>query len=216
MSWEEFLTNEFRQSYFIRMSDILDGVYSKQTIYPPRTDIFNAFLYTPLEQVKVVILGQDPYHQTNQAHGLCFSVNPDIPFPPSLRNIFKELVSDIGCETPQSGCLVEWAKQGVFLLNTYLSVEENKPLSHSKLGWETFTDHVLQHLNRQDQVIVFILWGNKAQQKASFLNNPKHYILKAPHPSPLSAYHGFFGSKPFSKTNQYLIAQGLDPIEWCL
>lgn len=216
MSWEEFLTNEFRQSYFIRMSDILDGVYSKQTIYPPRTDIFNAFLYTPLEQVKVVILGQDPYHQTNQAHGLCFSVNPDIPFPPSLRNIFKELVSDIGCETPQSGCLIEWAKQGVFLLNTYLSVEENKPLSHSKLGWETFTDHVLQHLNRQDQVIVFILWGNKAQQKASFLNNPKHLILKAPHPSPLSAFHGFFGSKPFSKINQYLIAQGLDPIEWCL
>lgn len=216
MRWEEFLTNEFKQDYFVKMSDALKDIYTKATIYPSKKDIFNAFAYTPLDQIKVVILGQDPYHQPNQAHGLCFSVNPGIPFPPSLNNIFKELVDDMACATPRSGSLVKWAKQGVFLLNTYLSVEESKPLSHSKLGWEIFTDHVLQQLNSQDQVIVFILWGNKAQQKASFLNNPRHHILKAPHPSPLSAYQGFFGSKPFSKTNQYLISQGLDPIEWCL
>jgi uracil-DNA glycosylase len=164
----------------------------------------------------VVILGQDPYHQVNQAHGLCFSVNPGIPFPPSLNNIFKELAADMGCALPKSGSLVNWAKQGVFLLNTYLSVEESKPLSHSKIGWELFTDHVLQVLNEQNQAIVFILWGNKAQQKAAFLNNPNHLVLRAPHPSPLSSYQGFFGSKPFSKTNSFLTQNGLEPIAWCL
>lgn len=216
MRWEEFLTQEFKQAYFIKLSEQLKEAYETKTIYPLKKDIFNAFAYTPLDQVKVVILGQDPYHQAHQAHGLCFSVNPGIPFPPSLSNIFKELNEDMTCVSPQSGSLVNWAKQGVFLLNTYLSVEEGKPLSHSKIGWEIFTDHVLQVLNEQNQAIVFILWGNKAQQKAAFLNNPKHLILRAPHPSPLSAYQGFFGSKPFSKTNAYLIQNGLKPIEWCL
>ena len=216
MEWEDFLTNESKQEYFIKLSEQLEIAYETKTIYPLKKDLFNAFAVTPLDQVKVVILGQDPYHQFNQAHGLCFSVNPGIPFPPSLNNIFKELIADMGCGLPKSGCLVNWAMQGVFLLNTYLSVEANQPLSHSKIGWEIFTDHVLRVLNEQDQAIVFILWGSKAQQKAAFLNNPKHLVLSAPHPSPLSAHRGFFGSRPFSKSNQFLIQNGLTPIAWCL
>ena len=216
MEWETFLANEFKQEYFAKLSERLQEAYATKLVFPLQQDIYNAFAFTPLKQVKVVILGQDPYHQFNQAHGLCFSVHPGVPLPPSLINIFKELHDDMDCAVPKSGCLVQWATQGVFLLNTYLSVEASKPLSHAKLGWEIFTDHVLQMLNRQDQAIVFILWGKKAQQKAAFLNNPKHLVLKAPHPSPLAAYQGFFGSKPFSKTNTFLMQNGREPIAWCL
>lgn len=216
MHWEEFLKKEFKEEYFIQLSEFLKEAYSTRTIYPKREDVFNAFAYTKYEDMKVVIIGQDPYHQANQAHGLCFSVNPGIPLPPSLRNIFKELCEDVSCGMPTSGSLIHWAKQGVLLLNSILTVEDSKPLSHKDKGWEHFCDHTLEECNRSNQAIVFILWGKQAQAKASIITNPIHLVLKSVHPSPLSAYQGFFGSKPFSKTNEFLIKNGRSPIDWCL
>lgn len=183
-------------------------------MFPPADDIFNAFHLTPLNKVKVVILGQDPYHNDGQAHGLCFSVKPDVDIPPSLVNIYQELHDDLGCYIPDNGCLTKWAKQGVLLLNTVLTVRAHSAFSHRNMGWEEFTDAAIRVLNEEDRPIVFILWGKPAQMKKSMLNNPKHLILEAPHPSPLSAYRGFFGSRPFSKTNEFLMRNGLTPIDW--
>ena len=190
--------------------------YSSAQIFPPADDIFNAFHFTPLSEVKVVILGQDPYHNVGQAHGLCFSVKPGTDIPPSLVNIYKELQDDLGCPIPNNGYLTKWAKQGVLLLNTVLTVRAHMANSHRGKGWEEFTDAAIRALNKQDRPIVFILWGSPAQQKKKMLNNPKHLILEAPHPSPLSAYRGFFGSKPFSKTNAYLTQNGITPIDWTI
>lgn len=186
------------------------------TIFPQGKNIFNAFNSTPFENVKVVILGQDPYHGAGQAHGLSFSVQEGIALPPSLQNIFKELVSDIGCSFPKSGDLSHWAQEGVLLLNTLLSVRSGEPFSHKERGWERFTDQVIRILSERREHIVFILWGAPAGKKGSLIDERKHLILKAPHPSPLSSYRGFFGSKPFSQTNEYLNVQGISPIQWCL
>jgi uracil-DNA glycosylase len=183
-------------------------------IFPPADDIFNAFAFTPLAEVKVVILGQDPYHGDGQAHGLCFSVKPEVEIPPSLVNIYKELHDDLGCYIPNHGYLEKWAKQGVMLLNTVLTVRAHQANSHRGIGWEEFTDAAIRILDEQDRPMVFLLWGRPAQMKKSMLHNPKHLILEAPHPSPLSAYRGFFGCRHFSKTNEYLVANGLTPIDW--
>lgn len=212
--WLLPLTPEFSKPYFKQLYSRVKEEYSKNVVFPPSDDIFNAFHLTPLANVKAVILGQDPYHNYNQAHGLCFSVKPQIDPPPSLVNIYKELQDDLGCSIPNNGYLVKWAQQGVLMLNTVLTVEAHKPQSHKGIGWEEFTDAAIRILNEQDRPIVFILWGAPAQKKKAMLNNPKHLILEAPHPSPLSAYRGFFGSKPFSKTNDFLKAHGISPIDW--
>ena len=183
-------------------------------VYPPSDEIFTAFNLTPLSKVKVVILGQDPYHEPGQAHGLSFSVKPGVEIPPSLVNIYKELHEDLGCYIPDNGYLVKWAKQGVLMLNTLLTVRAHQAFSHKGIGWEQFTDAAIRVLNEQDRPMVFILWGRPAQAKKAMLNNPKHMILEAPHPSPLSAYRGFFGSRPFSKTNDFLRKHGLEPVDW--
>ncbi|MEA5026949.1 MAG: uracil-DNA glycosylase [Erysipelotrichaceae bacterium] len=213
-NWTAFLEQEFAQPYFRQLASFLKQEYAAKKIYPPKSDVFSCFYYTDLPAVKVVIIGQDPYHQPNQAHGMCFSVKPDIAPPPSLQNIYKELHDDLGCYIPNNGYLLSWAQQGVLLLNTVLTVEDSHPLSHRNRGWETFTDHVLLQLNQQNQPIVYLLWGRPAQNKASLLTNPGHLLLKAAHPSPLSAYGGFFGSKPFSQANAYLLKHGLKPINW--
>ena len=188
--------------------------YQTKEVYPAPDDIFNAFAFTPLANVKVVILGQDPYHEPGQAHGLCFSVKPDVETPPSLVNMYKELNSDLGCYIPNNGYLTKWAKQGVLMLNTVLTVRAHQANSHRGIGWEEFTDAAIKALNEQDRPIVFLLWGKPAMAKTSMLNNPKHFILCAPHPSPLSAYRGFFGCKHFSKTNDFLKEHGVTPIDW--
>lgn len=216
MDWNQRIKAEFDQPYFTSLAAFLKQAYATQTVYPPKDQLFNAFSYAAYADLKVVILGQDPYHQPHQAHGLCFSVNPGVPFPPSLQNIFTELVEDVHCDYPTSGCLIPWARQGVLLLNTVLSVSEGQPLSHQNQGWETFTDHMLQACNEHPQPVVFLLWGKPAQAKASLITHPRHLILMAPHPSPLSAYRGFFGSKPFSQTNAFLVQHGRSPIHWCL
>ena len=212
--WLDALKGEFRKPYYKKLFETVNQEYRTHRIYPPADDIFNAFHLTPLKDVKVVILGQDPYHGDGQAHGLCFSVKPDVEIPPSLVNIYQELHDDLGCRIPSHGNLTKWAKQGVLLLNTVLTVRAHQANSHRGIGWEEFTDAAIQVLNEQDRPIVFILWGRPAQLKKRMLNNPKHLILEAPHPSPLSAYRGFFGSKPFSQTNQFLEANGLTPIDW--
>lgn len=212
--WQEALKGEFRKDYYKNLFAKVKEEYSTQTIFPPANDIFNAFHYTPLKEVKVVIFGQDPYHNIGQAHGLCFSVQPGIEIPPSLVNIYKEMQDDLGCEIPNHGYLTSWAKQGVLMLNTVLTVRAHQANSHRGIGWEEFTDAAIRVLNEQDRPIVFILWGRPAQMKRSMLTNPKHLILEAPHPSPLSAYRGFFGSKPFSKTNTFLKANGVEEINW--
>lgn len=212
--WAEQLSQEFTKEYYKKLFLFIRDEYSKNTIYPMSGDIFNAFHLTPFERVKVVILGQDPYHNPGQAHGLCFSVRPGVEPPPSLVNIYKELHDDLGCKIPNHGYLNEWAKQGVLLLNTVLTVQAHKPMSHRGIGWEEFTDAVIRKINEIDRPVVFILWGKPAQQKESMLTNPKHLIIKAPHPSPLSAYRGFFGSKPFSRANQFLEENGMEPVEW--
>ena len=215
-SWAEVLEPVKNQNYFKQLLSFVESEReSGKTIYPPKQQVFSALKLTEFNQVKVVILGQDPYHGPNQANGLCFSVNPDQPLPPSLRNIFKELVSDIGCQQPADGDLSNWARQGVLLLNTVLTVEATKANSHKGCGWETFTDEVIQALNKASQPIVFLLWGSQAQAKSSLIKNPKHTILTAPHPSPLSAHRGFFGCKHFSKTNQILVGNDQTPIKWC-
>ena len=212
--WLDALKGEFSKPYYRELFKKVNEEYSRYQIFPPADDIFNAFHLTPLDQVKVVILGQDPYHGDGQAHGLCFSVKPEVEIPPSLVNIYKELEDDLGCYVPNNGYLEKWAKQGVLMLNTVLTVRAHQANSHRGIGWEEFTDAAIMALNSQDRPIVFILWGGPAQRKASMLHNPNHLILKAPHPSPLSAYRGFFGSKPFSQTNAFLEAHGLEPIDW--
>ena len=212
--WLEPLKPEFSKPYYRELFQFVNEEYRTRLIYPPADDIFNAFHMTPLHEVKVVILGQDPYHGDGQAHGLCFSVKPDVEIPPSLVNIYQELHDDLGCYIPNNGCLTKWADQGVLLLNTVLTVRAHQANSHCGHGWEEFTDAAIRILNEQDRPIVFILWGAPAQKKAAVLTNPKHLVLKSPHPSPLSAYRGFFGSRPFSKTNEFLAANGLEPIDW--
>lgn len=212
--WLVALKEEFRQPYYKKLFQTVNEEYRTRQIFPPADDIFNAFHLTPLHEVKVVILGQDPYHGMGQAHGLCFSVRPGVEIPPSLVNIYKELHDDLGCSIPNHGCLTKWAKQGVLLLNTVLTVRAHQANSHKGIGWEEFTDAAIRKLNEQDRPIVFILWGRPAQAKKTMLHNPKHLILEAPHPSPLSAYRGFFGSRPFSQANRFLEAQGIDPIDW--
>lgn len=212
--WEAPISQEFKKPYYKELFQKVLSEYNTRLIFPPADDIFNAFHYTPLSQVKVVILGQDPYHNDGQAHGLCFSVKPEVEIPPSLVNIYQELHDDIGCDIPDNGYLVKWAKQGVLMLNTVLTVRAHAANSHRGIGWETFTDAAIRILNQQDRPMVYILWGRPAQLKKSMLNNPKHLILEAPHPSPLSSYRGFFGSRPFSKTNDFLVEHGLEAIDW--
>lgn len=212
--WLEPLKPEFSKQYYRDLYQKVVEEYKTHLIFPPSDDIFNAFALTPLKDVKVVIIGQDPYHNVGQAHGLCFSVRPDVEIPPSLVNIYKELHDDLGCYVPNNGYLVKWAEQGVLLLNTVLTVRAHQANSHRGMGWEQFTDAAIRILNEEDRPIVFILWGSPAQTKKKMLNNPRHLILEAPHPSPLSAYRGFFGSRPFSKTNTFLEENGLKPIDW--
>ena len=213
-SWQKRLQPEFEKAYFAQLTDFVRREYAERTIYPPGRLIFNAFNLCPFDRVKVVLLGQDPYHGPGQAQGLCFSVNDGVRFPPSLVNIFKELQSDLGIAPPASGSLVRWAEQGVFLLNATLTVREHQAGSHQNMGWEQFTDAVIRLLAEEREHLVFILWGGYAQRKGAFIDRSKHLVIASPHPSPLSAYHGFFGTKPFSRTNQYLIANGVEPIEW--
>lgn len=212
--WLAVLGEEFKKPYYVNLYKFIKQEYDTVQVFPPADDIFNAFHLTPLHKVKVVIIGQDPYHNVGQAHGLCFSVKPDVEIPPSLVNIYQELHDDLGCDIPNNGYLVKWAEQGVLMLNTVLTVRAHLANSHQGKGWEEFTNAAIQALNQQDRPIVFILWGRPAQMKKSMLNNPKHLILEAPHPSPLSAYRGFFGSKPFSKTNAFLQEHGVEPIDW--
>ena len=213
-SWANALKGEFSKDYYKKLFQTVGAEYKTHTIYPPADDIFNAFHFTPLEQVKVVILGQDPYHNVGQAHGLCFSVKPDVEIPPSLVNIYQELHDDLGCYIPNNGYLVKWAKQGVLMLNTVLTVRAHQANSHRGIGWEQFTDAVIRAVNAQDRPIVFMLWGRPAQSKKALLDNPNHLILEAPHPSPLSAYRGFFGCHHFSQANEFLKEHGLAPIDW--
>ncbi len=212
--WLPALQDEFKKPYYKKLHQTIVQEYNTRPVFPAADDIFNAFHLTPLENVKVVILGQDPYHDVGQAHGLCFSVKPDVEIPPSLVNIYKELQDDLGCYVPNNGYLTKWAEQGVLLLNTVLTVRAHQANSHRGIGWEEFTDAAIRVLNEQNRPMVFILWGRPAQMKESMLTNPKHMILKAPHPSPLSSYRGFFGSKPFSKTNAFLRENGLQEIDW--
>ena len=212
--WLNAIGGEFRKPYYKDLYEFVKTEYSSHVVYPPSDDIFNAFHYTPLSQVKVVIIGQDPYHNVGQAHGLCFSVKPDVDIPPSLVNIYQELREDLGCYIPNNGYLKKWADQGVLLLNTVLTVRAHQANSHRQKGWEEFTDAVIRAVNEIDRPVVHLLWGRPAGEKAKILNNPKHLVLTAPHPSPLSAYRGFFGCKHFSKANEFLIKNGLEPIDW--
>ena len=212
--WLEALKGEFHQSYYAKLYKTVMQEYNTRKIFPPAEDMFNAFHFTPLSEVKVVILGQDPYHNDGQAHGLCFSVKKDVEIPPSLVNIYQELHDDLGCYIPDNGYLEKWARQGVLLLNTVLTVRAHQANSHRGIGWEQFTDAVIQAVNAQDRPIVYMLWGRPAQSKIPMLTNPKHLVLKAPHPSPLSAYRGFFGCKHFSKANSFLEEHGIAPIDW--
>ncbi|MGN8648036.1 uracil-DNA glycosylase [Gracilibacillus sp. HCP3S3_G5_1] len=212
--WAELLKDEFQKDYYLRLREFLKSEYQRYTIYPDMYDIYNALQYTPFHQVKVVILGQDPYHGPNQAHGLSFSVKPEVDIPPSLKNIYKELHADIGCLIPNHGYLVKWAEQGVLLLNNVLTVRRGQAHSHRGMGWEQFTDQVITTLNQKETPVVYILWGAAAQKKQALIDLTKHYVLKSPHPSPLSAHRGFFGSKPFSKTNQILEQNGQEAIDW--
>lgn len=212
--WDELLKGEFDKEYYLRLRQFLISEYSQYKIYPNMYNIFNALKYTSYSDVKAVILGQDPYHQPGQAQGLCFSVQKGTPQPPSLQNIFKELKSDLGIEPPHHGELISWAQHGVLLMNTVLTVREGQPNSHKGKGWEIFTDRVIQLLNEREKPMVFILWGGNARSKKSLITNPAHLILESPHPSPLSAYNGFFGNRHFSRTNEFLVSKGIEPIDW--
>lgn len=213
-SWKRVLHQEFEKPYFKQLVEFVKEEYKTKTIYPPASKIFSAFDTTPFNEVKVVILGQDPYHGPKQANGLSFSVNDGIKFPPSLQNIYKELEDDLGIPIPSSGDLSRWAQQGVLLLNATLTVEASKAGSHQKKGWETFTDAVIKELAEKRENIVFILWGSYAQKKGKSIDRSKHYVIETAHPSPLSVYRGFWGSKPFSKTNAYLVSKNITPIQW--
>ena len=213
--WDEILKDEFESEYFKKLSDFLHEDYKTKTIYPAKENIYDALKLTPPDKIKAVILGQDPYINPGEAHGLAFSVGQGIKLPPSLRNIYKELHADIGINIPRAGCLISWAEQGVLLLNTVLTVESGKSNSHAKKGWEKFTDYIIKYLGEKNEnPIVFILWGKNAHAKEQFITNPNHLILKAPHPSPLSASTGFFGCGHFSRTNKFLSDNGLDAIDW--
>lgn len=213
-AWYSALKEEFSKPYYASLYQTVRKEYATKTIYPPSGDIFNAFHLTPLEKVKVVILGQDPYHEPGQAHGLSFSVKGDVAIPPSLVNIYKELSDDLGCYIPDNGDLTKWAEQGVLLLNTLLTVRAHAAFSHKGIGWEKFTDAAIRAVASQDRPIVYLLWGRPAQEKRALITNPKHLVIASPHPSPLSAHRGFFGSRPFSKANRYLAENGLEPIDW--
>lgn len=212
--WDEILTEEFESDYFHNLIKFVGEEYKTKIIFPPQNEIFNAFRYTPYKEVKVVILGQDPYHGTGQAQGLSFSVRNEVNRPPSLQNIFKEMESDLGIKISKNNSLIPWAKEGVLLLNAVLTVEKDKAASHKDRGWEKFTDAVIKKINEKDTPVVFILWGAYARSKKEFITNPIHYIVESPHPSPFSAYNGFFGSKPFSKTNEFLEKSNITPINW--
>ena len=214
-SWDEFLDGEFSQDYFRKLSDFLKKEYAEKTIYPPKKEVFSSFYFTDLDKVKVVILGQDPYHEPNQACGMAFAVKPGVELPPSLVNIYKEIEDELHVPMNyRNGYLVKWAQQGVMLLNSVLTVEAHKANSHKDKGWEIFTDHVIEKLNSLDQPIVFLLWGANARNKQPLLTNPKHLILSTAHPSPLSVYRGFFGCGHFVQANEYLKKNGLEPIDW--
>ncbi len=212
--WAEALKGEFAKEYYRNLYEKVRSEYRTARVYPPSSELFSAFHLTPLEKVRVVILGQDPYHEEGQAHGLCFSVRENTEIPPSLRNIYKELHDDVGTYIPNNGYLVKWAKQGVLLLNTVLTVRAHRAGSHSNIGWEQFTDAAIRALDGQDRPMVFLLWGRPAGEKAALLHNPDHLVLKAPHPSPLSAHRGFFGCRHFSRTNRFLTEHGAAPIDW--
>ena len=212
--WLAPLSGEFKKPYYRKLYYTVKQEYETQVVYPPPDDIFNAFAFTPLASVKVVILGQDPYHEPGQAHGLCFSVRPEVEIPPSLVNIYQELHDDLGCYIPDNGYLKKWADQGVLLLNTVLTVRAHRANSHRNIGWEEFTDAAIRVLDGIDRPVVFILWGRPAQAKKAMLHNPNHLILESPHPSPLSAYRGFFGSRPFSRANHFLEERGVAPVDW--
>ena len=212
--WLMPLSAEFKKPYYRNLYNFIKKEYSAAAVYPPADEIFTAFHLTPLSKVRVVILGQDPYHEPGQAHGLSFSVKPKVPVPPSLENIYKELESDVGCYIPDNGYLVKWATQGVLMLNTILTVRAHQALSHKGRGWEEFTDAAIEAVNALDQPVAFLLWGKPAQSKREKLTNPRHLILTAPHPSPLSAYRGFFGCRHFSRTNEFLQENGYPPIDW--
>lgn len=212
--WAPLLQGEFEKPYYQQLRKILWQEYQTQVIYPDKFDIYNALHFTSYENTKVVIIGQDPYHGAGQAHGLSFSVKPGVTIPPSLQNIYKELHSDLGCSIPNHGYLVEWTKQGVLLLNAVLTVRAGNPNSHKALGWENFTDKVIETLNEREKPVVFILWGRFAQQKEQLITSSQHFIIKSPHPSPFSANRGFFGSKPFSRTNTFLREIGSKEIDW--
>lgn len=212
--WLEVLNPQFGMPYYKKLYDTVKREYSTHVVYPPADDILNALNFTPLSKVKVVIIGQDPYHEPGQAHGLCFSVKKDIDIPPSLVNIYKELQEDLGCFIPNNGYLKKWADQGVLMLNTVLTVRAGAANSHKGIGWEQFTDAIISAVNNVDRPVVYLLWGRPARMKKEMLNNPKHLVLESAHPSPLSAYRGFFGCKHFSKANEFLVANGLTPIDW--
>lgn len=212
--WDTILADEWGKEYYLRLRQFLKREYAAHTVYPDMYDIFNALKYTSFADVKAVIIGQDPYHGPGQAHGLCFSVLPGVEPPPSLKNMFKELADDVGKPTPLSGDLTAWAKQGVLLLNTVLTVRQGQPTSHQGQGWEQFTDRVIAELNKKETPVVFLLWGAHAQRKAQIITNPIHYKLATVHPSPLSAHRGFFGCRHFSKANALLDRHGMKPIEW--
>ena len=213
-NWDELLKDEYEKDYFKKLLDFLKEEYQTKTVYPKRNEIFNAFRYTSFDNLKVVIIGQDPYHGPKQAEGLSFSVSNEVLKPPSLKNIFKELENDLGIPFPEHNSLKPWANEGVLLLNAVLTVEEHNPASHKDKGWETFTDNVIKVINKKEEPVVFILWGAFARSKKDLITNPKHLIIESAHPSPFSAYNGFFGSKPFSKTNEFLKKNGIKEVNW--
>ena len=213
-TWWPFLQEEWKQPYFQQLSAFLHEAYATKTIFPPKAKVFSAFEVCDYPDVKVVILGQDPYHEVNQAHGMCFSVNPGVKVPPSLQNIFKELHRDLGCKIPNNGYLLKWARQGVLMLNSVLTVQKDKPASHQGKGWEIFTDRIIEEINNKNTPVVFLLWGNFAKQKASLITNEKHLVLTSSHPSPFSVRYGFDGCSHFSKTNKFLIQNNMTPIDW--
>lgn len=213
-NWTPWLKEEWQQPYFRKLAQFIHEEYETKAIYPPKQQVFSAFENCDINDVKIVILGQDPYHQKGQAHGMCFSVNPGVPIPPSLQNIYRELQNDLGCFIPDNGYLMPWAEQGVFLLNTVLSVQDSRPRSHAGKGWEIFTDHAIARINAKEEPVIFLLWGRDARNKAPMLDYSKHLVLEAPHPSPLSAYNGFFGCRHFSKANDFLVQKGMTPVNW--
>lgn len=214
MTFKELIDEESKKEYYIKLKEYIDNEYEAKEIFPKKQEIFNALRFTPYNDVKVLIVGQDPYHGVGEAHGLSFSVNPNIKIPPSLKNIYKELNDDLKTYIPNNGYLVKWAKQGVMLLNSVLTVQKDTPASHRGKGWEVFTDRVIEEVNKKQSPVVFILWGNYAKEKEKLITNPLHLVLKSAHPSPFSCRNGFFGCKHFSKTNDFLVKNGLEPIDW--